>query len=357
MKKNPKTSAEATITVVGASVSSKPGPDAFNSKQIDLFQTFLCNTEDEKSRLSNAMDLWDSIPRYSISRLEMTKRRSSDGSLPILTIPFNYKGLSYVAKIQPAMVEEGGATIHYYPSANEELIEDALRKIAAKRDQGFFETKEGKLSGVAFSLYELREELATRKHTRSYQEIMLSLEIMRKSHLEIRLANQSGESFVAANYLPGLAAASKSRLAEDPNARWVVQFNPLVTRSIDQLTYRQFNYALMMSLPTQLARWIHKQLAVKFTFAGMLANPFEMRFSTIKRDSSLLNRARERDNIRDVDEALDQLKKSGVLREFQKERIIGDKGRILDVVYKLLPTPEYVKEVKTANKRLQLQQD
>ena len=109
----------------------------------------------------------------------------------------------------------------------------------------------------------------------------------------------------------------------------------------------------MMSLPTQLARWLHKQLAVKFTFAGMAANPFEMRYSTIKRDSALLNRGRERDNMRDVEEALRQLGCSGVLRNVQKEPITAERGRIVEVVYRLFPTTEFVREVKAANKRLQ----
>ena len=330
-----------------------PGHGAFHCRQIDLFQTFVCNTEGEKERLSNALDLWDSVPRYSVSRQEMNKRRNPDGILPILSIPFEYKGQHYTAKIQPAMIEEGDGFLHYYPSANEELVEDALRKLAAQQDQGFFDAERDPSSGVTFSLYGLREELATRKHTRSYQEIVLSLEIMRKSHIEIRSGEGRGESLVAANYLPAMAAVSKGRLTEDPYARWVAQFHPLVTQCIDRVAYRQYNYAVMMSLPTQLARWLHKQLAVKFTFAGMAANPFEMRYSTIKRDSALLNRGRERDNMRDVEEALRQLGCSGVLRNVQKEPITAERGRIVEVVYRLFPTTEFVREVKAANKRLQ----
>ncbi len=344
---------KAPTTIPSTSSPPSPNADAFRCRQIDLFQTFLCNTKDEKERLSNALDLWDCIPRYSVSRQEMNKRRNSDGILPILNIPFEYKGQRYIAKIQPAMIEDGDGFIHYYPSANEELVEDALRKISALQNQGFFDGERDKSSGVTFSLYGLREELAARKHTRSYQEIVLSLEIMRKSHIEIRSGEGRGESLVAANYLPAMAAVSKSKLAEDPYARWIAQFHPLVTRCIDHVAYRQYNYAVMMSLPTQLARWLHKQLAVKFTFAGMMANPFEMRYSTIKRDSALLNRGRERDNIRDVEEAMRQLAHSGVLRDVQKELITAERGRISEVIYRLYPTAEFVREVKAANKRLQ----
>src|ERR1700722_18373169 len=47
----------------------------FENQQLNLFQTFLCNTEEEQGQLSNAVDLWDSVPRYSTSRQAMTKAR------------------------------------------------------------------------------------------------------------------------------------------------------------------------------------------------------------------------------------------------------------------------------------------
>ena len=102
---------------------------------------------------------------------------------------------------------------------------------------------------------------------------------MRKSHIEIRKEDGKGESLVAANYLPAVAAVSRQLLDEDPDARWVAQFHPLMARSLDQLTYRQFNYVTMMGLPTQLARWLYRQLCIKFTFASLLGKPFEMRYS------------------------------------------------------------------------------
>lgn len=324
---------------------------AYNNNQLDLFQTFLCNPN-ERERLSNTIDIWDSIPRYSISRQEQNKRRDANGGLPILAIQFEYRGQPYIAKIQPARIEEpDGVTRDYYPSASEELVEDALRKIALRQNQGFFE-KEKYRSGVAFSLYELREELSARGHARSYQQIIQTLTILQKSHIELRVGEGRGEAFLAANYLPTLSAVSKKRLLEDPGARWIAQFHPLVTQSIDQVTYRQFNYEVMMSLPTQLARWLHKQLSIKFTFAGLASKPFEMRYSTIKRDSNLLNRGREVDNRRDVDEAFAELVKMKVLREIEKTSITQGKGKVVEVVYQLFPSPEFVKEMKASNKRV-----
>ncbi|CAG1005447.1 hypothetical protein MYXO_03384 [Myxococcaceae bacterium] len=329
--------------------SSRPDPSAFQNHQIDLFQTFLCNTDEDREKLSNTIDLWDSIPRYSMSQKEMNKRRSPEGILPPLSVEFEYRGQAYVAVIEPARIAVKDGAADYYPGANEELVEDALRKIAARRGRGFFD-KPLMQSGVAFSLNELRAELAEMGHAKSYQQITRSLGIMQRSRIEIRLPD--GGSFVASHYLPLVAAVSRKQLEKDPEARWLAQFHPLIAQSIDQLAYRQFNYTLMMSLPTQLSRWIHKQLSIKFTFAGLVANPFEMRYSTIKRDSALLNNNRERDNVRDVDEAFAKLVESGILREVQKAPVTAPRGQVIDAVYRLYPSIRFVGEMKAANKRL-----
>lgn len=328
-----------------AAKGAEPGP--YNNAQMDAFRQFVCNPA-ERERLSNTIDIWDSTPRYSISRQEMNKRRNEYGGLPLLTLHFSYRGQDYVAKIHPAKIEENGKTVEYYPSANEELTEEALRKITVC--QGFHEQAPTR-SGVSFSLYELRQELAAQGHARSYQQIMQSLTILRRSHIEIRRTDAKGELLVAANYLPSMAAVSREQIDANPNARWVAQFHPLVSRSIDQLAYRQFDYATLMALPTQLARWLHKQLSIKFTFASLFGNPFELYYSTIKRDSNMLNRGREIDNRRDVDEAFAELVKNGVLREVQKRAVIEGKGKVVDVIYYLYPTPDFVKEMKAANKR------
>jgi len=331
-------------------------PDAYHNSQLDLFQTFLCNNDQERERLSNTINIWDSVPRYSVSRQEMNKRRNEYGTLPLLSISFVYHGQPYIAEIQPARIREGDKTVDYYPSASEELVEDALRKIATRRDGGFFD-KPSMRSGVAFSLYELREELAARGHARSYQEIVQYLTILHMSHIKILVGEGKGEAFVGSSYLPTLAAVSQKQLADDPDAKWVAQFHPLVAQCIDQLTYRQFNYQTMMGLPTQLARWIHKLLSIKFTFASMVGNGFEIRYSTLKRDSNLLNQTHERNNRCEVDRAFALLVEHKVLREVQKRPVgkenDGNRGRkkILDVIYQLYPTQEFIREMKAANRR------
>jgi hypothetical protein len=329
----------------------------FKGQQLDLFRTFLCNSENERDRLSNTFDLWDSVPRYTVSRQQMDKIRKTKGFLDLHQIEFNYRGTTLKTIIQAARVfdEKTGVSKDYYPSANEELIEDALRKIAADQQSAFFD-KPNFRSGVVFTLYTLREELKKRSHTRSYQQIVLSLQILASSIIEIRGEGKTN-GFAKSAYFSGLSAVSRNKFIDDPNAKWMVQFHPLVTQEIDALTYRQYNYAQMMSHSNQLSRWLHKQLSLKFTFASILT-PFEMRYSTIKRDSSLLEGyGLERKAIAALDASWDELKSVGVLMKVDKNPVLGVRGKIEDVVYTLTPSADFSAEMKAANKRKQIAEE
>lgn len=330
-------------------------PTEFDNKQLHLFQNMLCNTEEEKERFSNAIDLWDSIPRYSVSRQAMARSREKDKFLENHSAVFRYRERTYTVTISPARVTDlDGKQRDYYPSTTEELVEDALRYLAIEQQKGFFD-KPSYRSGVVFTIYALREELASRGHTRSFQEIILALNILSKSIIEIRETGKS-EFLAVSSYLPALVAVSKNRLKDDPKAKWAAQFHPFVTDSIDKVTYRQFNYDKMMSHEGRLARWLHKYLVLKYTFADH-SKPFRMHYATIKRDSGLLNEySRERAAIEAVQKSLNDLKEKGLLSSFERSDVTGPRKKLLDVVFTIWPSYDFVKEVKAANKRQQLAQ-
>ena len=323
----------------------------FENRQLTLFQTFLANNDEQRDSLSNAIDLWDSVPRYSVSRQAMTKGRIAGQFLQKHETTFHYRGKTYTRTIFPArVVDLDGEDRDYYPSATEELVEDALRKIATDQQAGYFD-RANYGSGVRFTLHTLREELRKRGHARSYQQIVLALNILSGTTIQIAAKDGQGEGMTRSTYFPHLAAVSRTKLRDDPEAKWAVQFHPLVTQSIDQVTYRQFNYALMMSHSTQLARWLHKQLVLKNTFAE-LTKPFEMRYSTIKRDSGLLDGyTRSRAGIEALEAAFAELKERGVLMSYKREDVQGPRGKLMDVVFDLFPNGDFVREVKAANRR------
>lgn len=326
----------------------KPPPDdAFSGKQLSLFQTFLYNTEEERDKLSNTIELWDLVPKYFISRQHMNKLRNDDGNLRSIEKDFVFRGKSFKAIIRPARITfEKGQEKEFYPSAREELVEDALRKIAAEQDQGFLD---GNNSGVTFSLYMLRQELKKRNHSMSYQEVIESLSVMSNCRIEINTAD--GEGVSSFPILSGLIGVSQKQFKEDPQSRWIAYFNPLVTESMRAMTYRQYDYHTMMSHRTQLARYLHKRFSHVWTNAEIM-NCMDIKFSTIQRDSGLLNYEEIRFAVRKLDESFDELKASNVISSYTKDIQRGARNKILDVMYHIWPSVTFVKEVKRASKRL-----
>jgi len=341
------------VPVETKQVHPPPRTTEFTNPQLNLFQDFLCNTPEQRERLSNAIDLWDSVPRYSVNRKAANKARES-GEFPEVHITnFHHRGRNYGCTIAPANVKDAdGNRGYFYPGATEELVEDALRKLATDQHAGFFD-KPNYRSGVVFSLYALREELAKRGHARSYQQIVMALNVLSGSIIEIEVKDgEKGEALVRSPYLPSLVAVSKKRLKDDPEAKWMVQFHPFVTDSINQVTYRQFNYHLMMGHSTQLARWLHKQLVLKYTFADY-SKPFVMYYSTVKRDSGLLSSyGRERAAIEALETSFKDMATQKIISSYERKDVTGPRKKLLDAVFKIWPSMEFIKEAKAANKRL-----
>ena len=82
-----------------------------------------------------------------------------------------------------------------------------------------------------------------------------------------------------------------------------------------------------------------------------------MRYSTIRRDSNLLEGyGLERKAVAALDAAFAELKKH-VLMDVKKQETRGPRGKLLDVVYTLVPSPDFVAQMKAANKRQMLAEE
>lgn len=123
------------------SVFTPPSLKTFQAIEVNIFRDFLHNTYDELLSLSNTVKLWDCIPKYSLSQVEQNRMRSKDGQLPVYRKEFRFMDCDYCILITPAFlsIEDGRA---YFPSANEELVEDALRKMATLQNQCFFRQRQ-----------------------------------------------------------------------------------------------------------------------------------------------------------------------------------------------------------------------
>jgi hypothetical protein len=317
--------------------------------QLSLFQTFL--PQDDK--YSNTIELYDAIPKFSTKRLMSKARIGPEGQevfLPTLEREFRHKDATYVLKLKPARItnkkKDKKEEIEYYPSEREELVEEALRKLACDPFNGAYI---GSLAGVQFTMYELREELRKRGHSISLNDLKKSLLICRGAGLHVTKLGED-EALMESSIFPTVMISSRKSWRADPKgSRCFVQFNPLVTASIEALTFRQFDYETLMSYRMQLSRWLHKRLYHNYINAGLM-QPYHFRFSSVKRDSGLLNNERISQDIKYLENSLEELEEKKMIWGFNKEvRRAGKNNQIDDVLYTLRASMDFITEMKAAN--------
>lgn len=311
-------------------------------EQLSLFQTFL----PDEDKYSNTIELYDAIPKYYPVK-HMCDKRVNDTFLPHLEREFEHRGHAYRVLISPGrIIYKDGTARESYPSFREELVEEALRKIACDRVNGVF--LDGQ-AGVQFTLYELKKELKARGHTIDIPDLIESLKICNLASLTVM--DSRGEALIQSPLFPVLLIASKADWMENPKqARCYVQFHPLVTASINHISYRQYNYLTYMAYKHRLSRWLHKRLAHNYVQASML-HPYSISLSTILRDSGAYQAPRGSNRPREVETALDELKAKQVVMEWKKTEKRGARNKIIDITYTLYPDFSFVDEVKKANAR------
>ena len=325
------------------------------SLQLELFRAFYGVRKDEQS---NAVPMWDSVPKYAVSRRQQTRIRDEKGGLPVLSIETVIgrartgqaaEAVTCRLKLTPATIEVAPGTFQqFYPSTTEELVEIVLRRLLSEVGQGGHDAAQRR-TWVTFSLSQIRTELAARGHTRSLDEIKQALEIMNGCRLEIETEDRGRRVSVSAPILPVLGKVTREEFDEDRRQRWSAQMHALVSSAINVIDYRQFDYVLHMSLRTQIARYLHMRVAMNYRNASLEAD-YRLRLSTIRRDSQLLNRKRLVDNIAVVEDALDELVEAGVLHVHATQKQTRGK-RVVDATFVLSASMRQIDYAKAANKR------
>jgi hypothetical protein len=314
--------------------------------QLSLFGEFL--PPDSRDSYSNTIELYDAIPKYFSSKKTMAELRRDGIFLKSLKRRFRHRDQHFELIIKPArLIDKNGQEKEYYPSHQEEIVEEALKKLACDRLNGVFLND---TAGVQFTLYELDSELKRQGHSMKWADLIASLEICRGAGIEV--IGPEGKVEVKSSIFPVVALVNRAEWERNPKqVRCYVQFNPLVTYSINKLAFRQFDYATYMQLKNHLARWLFKHLSHYYTQASW-DSPFSIMHSTIVSNSYLVNNAQRRDQVRYACQALDELKgKADVISHYSKKMILGPRNKIEDVKYTISPSLAFINQIKKANLR------
>ena len=117
----------------------KPPSKEIESIQFDLFSQFIAN---DKSKVSNTVEVWESIPKYFFTPKQVEKLRTESGHADPYKREYLYNGIVCAVKIQPALIEkEEGKYKAFFPSVTEELVEEALIKFFTEQQYGIHDPK------------------------------------------------------------------------------------------------------------------------------------------------------------------------------------------------------------------------
>lgn len=319
-------------------------PTPARCKQYDLFTEFYGDGE-----YSNTAELWDAMPKNAVTARRQSAMRDANGRLPMFEHSFTHASKAYRIELLPALIrEEDGSVRDYYPSMDEELVEEVLRKFFADARFGQHDAQEAE-SWVRFTLSMVRKELKAKGRTRSINEIKRSLEIMSRCTINLYVGTSKEPAF-SGSIFSDVLRVTRQAYIEDGKSMWAARLPVLLSTGVNQATYRQFNYGVLMALEGQLARYLHKRLSHRFTNAGTLQT-YRIRFSTLQQDSGLLTRKRISENVKTVDAALDELVAAGVLMRWTKEEERGARNHLQDATYTFYPSQTFIAEMRAMNKR------
>ena len=333
---------KCTISHTRYKLVKKPPEKYIKSLQLDLFSQFVTN---DKSEVSNTVEIWESIPKYFLTPAQVKKLRTDTGHADPYEWNYSEKGGNFTVRIQPALIKQGNNKYQaFFPGITEELVEEALKKILTIQNHGIHDVNKVE-TWVRFSLRMVLKELASRGRDRNINQIKHAIEVM--SSCVITLSKEKKEIWKG-SILQDLVTVGREEYLADTDAQHIGRLPLFISHAINQLEYRQFNYDRLMSCDEQLTRLIYKKLINRYRHANLINN-YHFMYSDWK-NSGLLQQNREIDNRKKVLSALNELKEKNIIANYETDERKESRA-ITDVKYIIYPSNEFISEQKAANKR------
>lgn len=336
-----KKTAVDTAQAQTASKSPKKRLDDYEQSkpvQLELFEALL----PAEKQYSNTIEFYDFCPKYVYWRIE----RLQDKFLDRIEREFECRGSTYRLSLDPAKIKDNDGVVRdYFPGVIEELVEDALRKLAVDGHGIFLDDQ----AGVKFTLYELQQELAKTGHTYSLDQIKKALMVCVGT--TIHLTTGSGETVFSDHLFETVGLNTREDWkGQGKKTKAFVRFNSLVTKSIKEGSWRQFNYEISMRFKYVVSRQLNKRMSHNFTQANLAAN-YTISLSTMLRDFGLTTYKYIRDNLRHVTKALDEMVEKHVIRGYEIKNIYDAdrKNKLVDALIEIKPDIYFANQTIKAN--------
>jgi hypothetical protein len=296
---------------------------------------------------SATIDLYDAIPKFVYGARKTIEKIANK------RIAFEHHKIKYFVELVPAQIEDNEITGEdagsYIPGESEELIEDALRKLAL---EGHGTMSKTAIVGVRFKMYELFKILRDCGVARKYSQIYKSLLIMSRTNITLTCSMAGNRMMMVCNIIPFMRIMTRDNAPPDEDTICDVTFHPLVTRSFSLNTQRLFNIEKFFSYKHNVSRRLHKKISHNFSTANAINKHYHITMSSIVNEFNIVSRRWPKETYsRNILPALLELKEKNVIEKYSYENIIReiDGEEKEDFLIKLTLTEQTINEIITAN--------
>lgn len=317
--------------------------------QIELFS----DPSSIPTGFTHGLELVNSIPWFEPDKKTLTIRGAATPSDLILTRLCTIAGQKIELTVKAATLND----CYRFPGGREELVFDALLKIASEGHNGVFIEDS---SAVAFSLSKVHRTLKLHnggKAKFNLNEIKEALIVLNTSAFDIRLFDpEGGSESYSDNLISGLGVLSRDDwlTSSDKDVTCYARFHPMVTQAIKKMRVRPYSLTHNVQFTSPAARRLHKHLSMVYKQAS-IAHPYTISLQTAL---SLVgyrnkNEAKVYSAARPIEKGLDELVAKRIIHSWDSESAYssGLRGRQVeaDRLYTLYPHEEYCKATKQSN--------
>ena len=311
--------------------------EAYKASYPEQLTLFGLLGEDNKP-YNNTIELYDFMPKFHWGNV----KRINGQFLPSLKREFECREAKYKLTLNPARIEgKDGIEKDYYPSQREEIIEYALRKLMADGHGTFLDDS----ASVIFTLYQLEQELTKMGHGYNKNEIKEALLICAKAGLEV--VAEDGTKILVSHMIETLGLQTQEDWkGTGQKTKCFVRFNPLVTKSIRDKSFRRFNYKKNFELVNVIARQLHRRMSHHFVQAH-LSNTYNLSLLTMIRDCGITRQKSLAHNLRDAETGLEELKEKEIIMSYDIKRVLDAKRRnkLENAIITIIAHPKFIADI------------
>lgn len=325
--------------------------------QLALFPGWFATDPNE----SRTLDIYDALPRFVFNHcrdLAPTEGKPRSFNVKV-------KGNDIQVVLAAADVKRGPKWVRVFSGPREELVERALRQIAAQdasKTELQINADGQRTITVRFSFSEIRRILAEYGHSFKISEINEALDVLSRTSMSLHSESLDGFQGHSGTLISNYSYRIRKNDQDGSHSYGRADLHALATRSILTLAWFPINNRRVMALSSPLARWLSTRMYHNFRQViknGRVLNQgYHIALSTIIEESALIQQERPAKAARTVVTALEEMRASRILsphepcpRADKLGKAPDARGRpqIVDVIWTLFPSNEVAEEIIQGN--------